>query len=110
MASIEGRGGVTVIRPNRPLQRDSLETLNEEVVNAVRSGVPMVVVDLVETPLIDGAGLEWLLDLDENCCDRGASVCLCNANELCGDILRITGVGPSMQQFTDLASALGSYA
>ena len=110
MASIERRGGVTVIRPNRPLQRDSIDNVNEEVMNAVRGGVPMVVVDLFETPLIDGAGLEWLLDLDENCCDRGGSVCLCNANELCGDILRITGVGSSMQQFPDLASALGSYA
>ncbi len=110
MTSIERRGGVTVIRPNRPLQRDSIENLNEEVVDAVRSGVPMVVVNLAETPLIDGAGLEWLLNLDEHCCERGGSVCLCSANELCCDILRITGVGPSMQQFTDLTSALGSFA
>jgi anti-anti-sigma factor len=110
MATIERRGSITVLRPDRALQRDSLDELTEKMGNAVRAGIPVVVVDLTETPLIDGAGLEWLLDLDEDCCDRGGDVCLCGANELCSDILRITGVGSSMKQFSDLTSALGGFA
>ncbi len=110
MASIERSGSVTVVRPNRPLQRDSLVALTTEVNESIRSGVPLVVMDLAETPLIDSAGLEWLLDLDDQCSNRGGCVCVCHANELCRDILRITCVGASMQQFPDLTSALGSFA
>lgn len=110
MASIERRGGVTVIRPDRPLQGAAIATLADDVRVSMRGGVPLVVMDLTETPLIDGAALEWLLDLNEYCCQRGGCVQLCNANELCRDILRITGVGAAMQQFPDLTTALGSFA
>jgi anti-anti-sigma regulatory factor len=73
-------------------------------------GVPYIVIDLSETPLIDSAGLEWVLALDETCCRRGGCVRICNAGELCRDILRITAVGSTVQQFDDLTVALGSFA
>jgi anti-anti-sigma regulatory factor len=66
--------------------------------------------DLSDTPLIDGSGLEWILTVDELCCRRGGCLRLCNVGELCQDILRITAVGASVQQFDDLTIALGSFA
>ncbi len=110
MTSIDRRGGVTVIRPDQPLQRSTVEALAVDVANATRVGLPLVVLDLTETPLIDSAGLEWLLDLDEQCGGGGGCVCLCAANELCRDILRITGVGATLRHFDDLTEALGSFA
>ena len=110
MTRIDRHGAITVLRPTGPLRTDSVEPLDEEIRPMLSGGMPCIVIDLSETPLIDGAGLEWILDLDETCCRRGGCVRICSAGELCRDILRITTVGTSLQQFDDLTSALGSFA
>ena len=110
MSVIECHGAVTVLRPEGPLRREILSDIDEQVRPHLSGGVPQVIVDLTETPLIDGAGLEWILELDEECCRRGGCVRICNLGELCCDLFRITNVGASVQQFPDLTSALGSFA
>ncbi|QDT06692.1 STAS domain protein [Rubripirellula lacrimiformis] len=110
MARIERHGAVIAIRPTDPVRAESIASLNEMVRPLLVGGVPDVIIDLSETPLIDGAGLEWILSLDEDCCRRGGCVRLCSANELSNDILRITSVGSTVQRFSDLTAALGSFA
>jgi anti-anti-sigma factor len=110
MSRLDRHGAVSVLRPSGPLRADALESLHEQVDSVLSGGVPYIVIDLSETPLIDGAGLEWILDLDETCCRRGGCVRICNAGELCRDTLRITAVGSCVQQFDDLTVALGSFA
>lgn len=110
MNPVERHGAVTVIRPATPLRADTVEPLRTQVGPLLSGGVPMVVLDLSQTPLIDGAGLEWVLTLDETCCRRGGCLRLCGAGELCRDILRVTGVGKSLQQYDALTSALASFA
>ena len=110
MSRLVRHGAVTVLRPSGPLRAEAIESLDKEIQPMLSGGVPYIVVDLTETPLIDGAGLEWILTLDETCCRRGGCVRICGAGELCRDILRITSVGLSVQQFDDLTVALGSFA
>lgn len=110
MLRLDRHGAVTVIRPDGPLRAEAVEQLDQETKPMLSGGVPYFVVDLSETPLIDGAGLEWILSLDETCCRRGGCVRICSAGELCRDILRVTAVGSSLQQFEDLTTALGSFA
>ena len=110
MNPVERHGAVTVIRPDSPLRADAVEPLRSQAGPLLAGGVPMVVLDLSQTPLIDGAGLEWVLTLDETCSRRGGCLRVCGAGELCRDILRVTGVGKSLQQFDDLTLALGSFA
>ncbi|QDT10011.1 STAS domain-containing protein [Planctomycetes bacterium K23_9] len=110
MPIVKRQGSVTVLRPDGPLREENLEIIDEDVSPYLNGGVPYVVIDLTDAPLIDGAGLEWILDLDETCCRRGGCVRLCNVGELCQDLLRITAVGASVQQFPDLTAALGSFA
>jgi anti-anti-sigma factor len=110
MSRLDRHGAVTVLRPSAPLRAEAIESLDNEIRPMLSGGVPYIVIDLSETPLIDGAGLEWILDLDETCCRRGGCVRICSAGELCRDILRITAVGSSVQQFDDLTVALGSFA
>ena len=110
MSFVERHGSVTVFRPEGPLREEDLERADEEVRPHLRSGIPFLIIDLTETPLIDGAGLEWILSLDEECCRRGGCVRLCSVGELCQDLFRITCVGKSVQQFPDLTLALGSFA
>ncbi len=110
METINQHGAVTVLRPNGPLRADVIDSIRQQLQPKLSGGVPYVVIDMSETPLIDGAGLEWILDLDETCCRRGGCLRLCNVGELCQDILRITAVGASIQQFDELTLALGSFA
>ena len=110
MLRLDRHGAVTVIRPDGPLRAEAVAALNNEIEPLLTGGVPYFVIDLSETPLIDSDGLEWVLSLDETCCRRGGCVRICSAGELCRDILRITAVGSSLQQFDDLTVALGSFA
>ena len=110
MSRLTRHGAVTVLRPSGPFRAEAIESLDQEIQPMLTGGVPYIVIDLCETPLIDGAGLEWILCLDETCCRRGGCVRICGAGELCRDILRITAVGSSVQQFDDLTVALGSFA
>ena len=110
MSRTDRHGAVTVLRPSGPLRAEAIDPLEEEIQAMLCGGMPYVVLDLSETPLIDGAGLEWILELDETCCRRGGCVRICCAGELCRDILRITAVGATVQQFDDLTVALGSFA
>ena len=110
MSRLDRHGAVTVLRPEGPLRVEAIESLVEEIGPMLSGGIPYVVLDLSETPLIDGAGLEWILDLNDTCCRRGGCVRICGAGELCRDILRVTAVGASLQEFDDLTLALGSFA
>lgn len=110
MPVLEHHGSVTVVRPAGPLRFDNVDDLRDLVLPSVMSSVPYIVIDLSETPLIDGAGLEWILDMDDECCKRGGSARLCGIGELCNDLLRITAIGEHVQQFDDLASAIASFA
>lgn len=110
MASIEKHGSVYLIRPHGPLRSDTVRSLDELVHGKLTGGVPAIVVDFCDTPLMDSAGLQWLLELGEECCHRGGCLRICNVGELCSDLLRITGVGDSIEGFTDLTTALGSFA
>ena len=110
MPVLERHGSVLVLSLKGPLRSDVVGDLNEQVQSSLGGGLPLVVIDLSDTPLIDGDGLEWILSLDESCCRLGGCVRLCGVCELCRDLLRITGVGETMKQFDDLTSALGSFA
>lgn len=110
MSRLDRHGAVMVLRPSGALRVEAVESLDQQIRPTLSGGVPYIVLDLAETPLIDGAGLEWVLALDETCCRRGGCVRICGAGELCRDILRITAVGSTVQQFDDLTAALGSFA
>lgn len=106
---ITRQGSVTVIAIDQPLRQDTVDALSNKLDESKSQGIPQVVIDLSLTPLIDGAGLQWMEDLDMQCADLGGCVRLCGANELCVDILRMTGVGDRLEQFSSLNAAMASF-
>ncbi len=110
MAQVEKHGSVYVIRSEGPLRKEAIESLSEMVHSKLSGRMPAFVVDFSGTPLIDGAGLEWLMDLSDECWRRGGCLRLCNVGELCQDVLRVTGVGSRIESFRDLTAALASFA
>ena len=72
-------------------------------------GQPRAVLDLERIPLIDSAGMEMLLDVQEDFQRRGGALKLAGRNPLCQEILAVTGVGSHFEVFSDAASAVGSF-
>ena len=110
MIPVEKQGAVCVVRPQVPLAGDNCAKVRAAALNGLGSGRPMLVIDLQQTPLMDGAGLETLVELREKIEARGGSVKLAAVNALCADILRVTGVGDKFEQYSVLKSAVGSFA
>lgn len=108
MSKVNRQGIVTIIEVNHPLRQDEADSISLQLDELEFSGIPRIVVDLSQTPLIDGAGLEWLESLDWQASDLGGSVRLCGANELCVDILRMTGMNDRLEQFDTLSDAMAS--
>lgn len=110
MLRIERQGIVDVLRPRGPLRGELLEESREKAERLLRRGSPAVVLDLSETLLLSSEALEWLLELDRDCARRGGALAVAAAQELCVEALRITAVGEGLQKFSDVTSAVGSFA
>ena len=110
MFPFERQGAVGVIRPKGPIEAKHSDEFKLTALQGLGVGRPMLVVDLHDVPLIDSAGLESLLDLQQALELKGGAVKLAAANSLCADILRVTGVGNQFEQHPLVRSAVGSFA
>lgn len=108
MSQINHRQGITIVHVDKPLRQDEIKTLQSRI-ELSGDVLRNVIVDLTQTPLIDGVGLEWLEQLDSDCVRLGGCVRLCGAGELCSDILRVTGVDERLERYQSLSAALASF-
>jgi len=104
------QGAVHVIQGNDPLGADQVREVAGLLEQCLRDGQPHVVLDLENTPLIDSAGLELLLDFKEQYEQSGGALKLESPNPLCEEILSVTGVDESIETFPEALSAAGSFA
>jgi len=104
------QGAVELIHGTVPLTRNVQEEFRSVAQSCVASGPGQVVLDLREVTLIDSAGLESLLDLQETCLRRGGALKVAAPNHLCRDILRVTGLDEQIESYSDVVSAVGSFA
>ena len=104
------QGAVDIVSGDDPLTADNIDSARRILTESTQSGQPRIVLDLRKIPLIDSAGLELLIELQDECIRRGGRMQLCGANPLCRDILRITNVSQHFEQFDDAVSAAGSFA
>jgi anti-anti-sigma factor len=104
------QGVVQVIRGNDPLIKDHAQKVMDLMTECLEHGQPRVLLDMEKIPLIDSAGLELLVDSQENFQQRGGALKLVAPNGLCQEILSITGVGSLFEVFQETVSAAGSFA
>jgi anti-sigma B factor antagonist len=110
MICVETQGAVDVIDIEGVLNAESLEELHRVTAPSLGRGVPMLVVDLGEVPLIDSCGLEGLLDLRDAAEQRGGNVKLVGLNKLCADIMKVTGLDKQFEILSDAKRGVGSFA
>jgi anti-anti-sigma factor len=103
------QGAIDVIFGGDPLHGEHVERLRALLAHYVQDGQPHVVLDLQGVPLIDSAGLELLLDVHEEYQRLGGAIKLASANQLCTEILKVTGVGQHFEIYPDTGAAVGSF-
>ncbi|TWU20980.1 STAS domain protein [Novipirellula galeiformis] len=104
------QGSVFVLSGNDPLSRDHTLELAGHCDNCFGHGQPKIVFDLRNVPLLDSAGLEFLLDLRDRCLRHGGAVQLAAPNPLCQEILQATELQRDFTIWDDLVSAVGSFS
>ena len=103
------QGAVDVVLGDLPLNAEHAEQLRRLLTGCLAGGQPYVVFDMSNTPLIDSAGLELLLDFKDEFETLGGSLKLAGPNPLCREILAVTGVGIDLEIFPEPLSAVGSF-
>jgi anti-anti-sigma factor len=104
------QGAVDIVQCDAPLNKDHLDDFHVATRPCTVHGQPMIVLDLADTNLVDSAGLESLLDLQEQVEHLGGTIKLAAAPALIADVLRITGVGDRFETFTTVKAAVGSFS
>ncbi len=110
MAEVFKQGAVDIVRGSDRLNAEHVETLRSLVDTVVKHGQPKLVIDLINVPLIDSDGLEFLLDTRDQCLRRGGECKIAGAGQLCRDTLRVSGVNEEVELLPDIVSAAGSFA
>lgn len=109
MYAVKSQGAVEVIVPNVPLKSEYVEELLETVQHCLADGLPMLVLNLHDVPLLDSAGLESLLDIRDIVGQRGGQIKLAALTPLSQDILRVSGLARQFEIFPDEKSAVRSF-
>lgn len=103
------QGAVDVVTGGDRISGDYVSELNDLLEDCVSQGQPHVVIDLQGVALIDGAGLELLLDAQEKYQRMGGGLKLANAGLLLREIFKVTGVATRFEIFGDARSAVRSF-
>lgn len=104
------QGTVDVIRGSDAVISENLERLADLLEECLDTGQPRAVLDMREASLIDSAGLELLLDVQENFQRRGGALKVAAPNPLCQEILSLCGVAEHVEIYADTKTAVGSFA
>jgi anti-anti-sigma factor len=103
------QGAVDVISGGDRISGDYVAALASVLEGRIDRGQPQIVLDMQGVALVDSAGLELLLDVQEKCQRMGGAMKLANLGALCREVLKATGVGARFEIFRDSGGAVRSF-
>lgn len=110
MFHVKRQGAVYILAGAEPLSSDHVEAARSVSEQCFGKGQPQIVVNLAGVPLLDSAGLEFLLELRDRTVRCGGAVQLAEPKALCRDILQATGLAGEFAIFEQLNAAVASFA
>ncbi len=110
MIETSRQGAVTVIQSEARFNDEFVELLQPAIEDCMGQGVPMAVIDLESTFLINSVGLEYLLDAGDQFRDKGGSLKLASPTPLCAEILAITELDCELEVYDNVNQAVRSFA
>ena len=105
----ETLGTIDVVVGESALISEHLGLLSSLLEECLESGQPRAVLDMRGAPLIDSAGLELLLDAQDEFRRRGGVLKLAAVSPLCSEVLSISGVEDRFEIHADVNAAVGSF-
>ncbi len=109
MFQFESQGAVELLAPEVALNHENAEQLYRAITERVFAGQPMVVLDMSKVPLVDSAGLETLLNIQQTLRESAGLLKLAGLSQLCQDIFRVTGLAERFETFAETKAAVGSF-
>jgi anti-anti-sigma factor len=103
------QGAVDVIGGGDRIAGEHVAELMAVLQKQLARGQPQIVLDLQGVAVIDSAGLELLLDTQEQCQRMGGALKLAGMGALCREVLKATGVGSRFETFRDSGGAVRSF-
>ena len=103
------QGAVDVISGGDRIAGDHVAVLSAVFEKQLERGQPQIVLDLQRVAVIDSAGLELLLDVQEKCQRMGGALKLAGMGVLCREVLKATGVGSRFEIYRDSGGAVRSF-
>jgi len=102
----ERYGQAVILRCKGDLTSDSLEVVGKEVRRQLGDGAMDVVLNLQEAPFIDSAGLEYLLDLQDELIGRDGQLTLTNLDGNVNKIFEMTRLDVGFEILPDVVDAV----
>lgn len=109
MFQFESQGAVELLAPQVALNHENAEQLFSAIAERAFAGQPMVVLDMSNVPLIDSAGLETLLNIQQKLHESAGLLKLAGLTQLCADVFRVTGLAERFETYDDTKAAVGSF-
>ena len=109
MISLQQVGSVNIIRVRSSFTGDAIQECRQQITDYLAQNQPFVVLNLNESGLINSEGLELIVDSQTKCLGRGGKLVVAEPQQLCAEILDITGVSDYVAVFPDMRSALSDF-
>jgi anti-anti-sigma factor len=102
-------GAVTVVRPVGPLTQADAEELKQRLMEVRDRSLGRMVLDASAMPFADSRGLEVLVEVNEAMIAGGWGLKACGLSEVLREVLVLTDLASSLEQFNDVNSAVRSF-
>lgn len=103
-------GAVTVVRPDGPvISEEDATLLKAESFHVLGITLGRFILDASDMTFVDSYGLEALVDITSEVSAGGQQLKLCGISDTLREIMRLTGLTSSFQQFEDVQSAVRSF-
>lgn len=110
MLGVQNIGAVSVVQARSSLVGECLAQCRQAVDDSLDNRRLFLVLDLTECPLVNSSGLEFIVDSQQRCLSRGGKLVVAGAQDLCREVLSITGVDERVAVFTCMRTALADFA
>ncbi len=110
MISQQTIGAVNVINVRSTLQDDCLRQCKTSLEDLIQQNRRHIIINLHECGLLNSEALEFIVDAQQSCLDRGGKLVIAEPQSICAEILGITGIDQQVAVYRDMRSALADFA
>lgn len=110
MLQVQDIGSVSVIKVRSALQDECLENARQSLEDCIAKRRFRLILNLHECPLINSLGLEFIVDAQQECLDRGGRLVLAEPQSLSSEILGVSGIDERVAVYRDMRGALSDFA